>query len=74
MIGKVVRMLVGRSMARKRGYSGAAGAAIGLIAPIVLKRAGKAVAKRRAVRRERKLEQQAPKYIGSVTENISQKG
>lgn len=74
MIGKVVRMLVGRSIARKRGYSGAAGAAIGLIAPIVLKRAGSALMKRRAFRRERKLEQQAPKYIGPVTEDISQGG
>ena len=63
MIGKVVRMLVGRSIARKRGFSGAAGAAIGLLAPVVLKRAGKAVARRRAAKKER----QAPKYL----ENIS---
>ena len=66
MIGKVVRMLVGRSIARKRGYSGAAGAAIGLIAPVVLKRAGRAVAKRRAARREAKREQRAPKYVDRI--------
>ncbi len=67
MIGKVVRMLVGRSLARRRGFSGAAGAAAGLIAPIVLKRAGEAIAKRRAVKRKEKAEREAPKYLDQIS-------
>jgi hypothetical protein len=66
MIGKMVRMLVGRSMARRRGLSGAAGAAAGLLAPFVLKRAGsllasggKAAVKARRRRRE-------PKYLRRI--------
>ena len=66
MIGKVARMLVGRSMARKRGLSGAAGAAIALLAPVVLKQAGKAMAKRRAASRDAKREQQMPKYLETI--------
>jgi hypothetical protein len=37
MIGKVVRALAGRSVARRHGMSGAAGAAAGLLAPLVIK-------------------------------------
>ena len=66
MIGKVVRMLVGRSIARKRGYSGAAGAAVALLAPVVLKKAGRAIAKRRAAKKARRQEQRAPKYLDKI--------
>jgi hypothetical protein len=37
MIGKVVRALAGRSVARRHGMSGAAGAAAGLLAPLAIK-------------------------------------
>ena len=74
MIGKVVRMLVGRSVARSRGYSGVAGAAIALIAPVLVKRAGKAVAKRSAARREAKREREAPKFVGPITNADNQNG
>lgn len=74
MIGKVVRMLVGRSMARSRGYSGAAGAVIALVAPVLVRRAGKAVAKRSAARRERKRELEAPKFAGPITQRDNQNG
>ena len=70
MIGKVVRMLVGRSIARKNGFSGAAGAAAALIAPAVLKRIGKAVKKRRSAAKARRQEREAPKYVGPVTDPV----
>ena len=66
MIGKVVRMLVGRSIARKRGFSGAAGAMVALLAPVVLKKAGSAIAKRRAAKKARREEQRAPKYLDKI--------
>jgi hypothetical protein len=67
MIGKVVRMLVGRSMARKRGFSGAAGAAAGLLAPFVLRRAGSMLAKRRSIAREARRERREPKYLDRIS-------
>jgi hypothetical protein len=66
MIGKVLRMVVGRRMARRHGLNGLAGAAAGLLAPIVLKKAGSFVAKRRAARKERKREERMPKYIDKI--------
>jgi hypothetical protein len=45
MIGKLIRALVGRSMARKHGLSGAAGAAAGLLAPFVVKKSASLIAK-----------------------------
>jgi hypothetical protein len=74
MIGKVVRMLVGRSMARSRGYSGVAGAAIALVAPVLVKHAGKAVAKRVAARRRAKEEREAPKFAGPIARTDNQIG
>ncbi len=54
MIGKVARMMAGRSVARKLGYSAGAGAVAGLIAPFVIRKtlslvgkAGKAAVKSR---------------------------
>jgi hypothetical protein len=67
MIGKIVRMLVGRSMARKRGLSGAGGAAAGLVAPFVLKRAGSLVRKGGAAAAEARRRRRAPKYLGPIT-------
>jgi hypothetical protein len=66
MIGKVVRMMVGRSMARRRGFSGAAGAALGLLAPIVLKKVGGALSRQRAAKKARREEQRAPKFIDKI--------
>ena len=54
MIGKMARMMAGRSLARKFGYSAGAGAVAGLLAPFVIGkalslvgRAGKAAVKSR---------------------------
>ena len=54
MIGKVARMMAGRSVARKLGYGAGAGAVAGLLAPFVIRKAlslagkaGKSVAKAR---------------------------
>jgi hypothetical protein len=62
MIGKLVRMLVGRSMAKKRGLSGAAGAVAGLIAPFVLKRAGSLVKKGGATAIQARRRRREPNY------------
>ena len=63
MIGKVTRMLAGRSVAKKRGYSAGAGAVAGLLAPFVIKRVfsllGKAGGAAADARRRRK----GPKYL-----------
>ncbi len=67
MIGKVVRMLVGRSLARKRGFSGAAGAAAGLIAPFVLKKAGKLVKRGGSAAAEKRRRRREPEYLGPLT-------
>lgn len=69
MIGKLVRMLVGRSMARKRGLSGAAGAAAGLLAPLVIKQAGSLLANgsKAAVRARRR--RREPTYLGRIGGN-----
>ena len=63
MIGKLIRALVGRSMARKHGLSGAAGAAAGLIAPFVLKKGASLLARRghRAIDARRR--RRAPRYL-----------
>jgi len=57
-------MLAGRSMAKKRGYSGGAGAVAGLLAPFVVKKAfsllGKAGSAAADARRRRK----GPEYLG----------
>ena len=66
MIGKVARMLIGRSMARKRGLSGAAGAAAGLIAPFVLKKAGLLVKKGGAAAAEKRRRRREPTYLDSI--------
>lgn len=70
MIGKLLRMLLGRSIARRNGLSGAAGAAAALIAPVVLKRVGKTVRKRRSAAKARRREREAPKYVGPVTDPV----
>ncbi len=67
MIGKVVRMLVGRKVARSNGYSGLAGAAIALIAPVVIKKAGGAINKKRKERKQRREERDMPKFVGPIT-------
>lgn len=64
MIGKIARMLAGRSLAKKRGYGGGAGAVAGLLAPFVVKKAfslmGKAGSAAADARRRRK----GPDYLG----------
>jgi hypothetical protein len=70
MIGKVMRILVGRSVARRNGFSGLAGAAVGLLAPVVIKKASGAISKRRKAKKQRREERDMPKYVGPVTEKI----
>ncbi len=66
MIGKLIRMLVGRSLAKKRGYSGVAGAAAGLLAPVVLKKVGSLAHKGGSAAVRKRRERRAPKYIRRI--------
>ncbi|HEX8214859.1 MAG TPA: hypothetical protein VF582_05240 [Allosphingosinicella sp.] len=63
MIGKVARMMAGRTLARKRGYSAHARAVAGLLAPFLIKRlvllAGQAGGAAADARRRRR----GPKYL-----------
>ena len=63
MIGKLIRMLIGRRLAKKRGLSGAAGAAAGLIAPVVIKKVGSVAVKGGSAALSRRRQRRAPKYI-----------
>ncbi len=67
MIGKVIRILVGRSIAKKHGYNGWAGAAAGLIAPTVLKKGGSLIKKRRAAAKEARRRREEPVYLPPLT-------
>jgi|GEM_PF-4276201 len=66
MISKLIRALVGRSMAKKRGLSGAAGAAVGLLAPLVIKRSASLVKKGAAARIEARRRRRAPNYLRKI--------
>ena len=66
MIGKLIRALVGRSMARKRGFSGAAGAAVGLLAPLVIKRGASLVRKGGSAALEARRRRRAPNYMRRI--------
>ncbi len=66
MIGKAIGMFVGRSLAKKRGLSSAAGAAAGLIAPSVLKRIGAAALKSGGAAIEARRQRRAPKYLRRI--------
>jgi hypothetical protein len=67
MIGKLIRALIGRSLAKKRGYSPAAGAALGLLAPTLLKHGAAAIGKTgsaaMSARRNRKQPNYAPRAL-----------
>jgi hypothetical protein len=67
MIGKMIRMLVGRSMAKKRGYSGLAGAAAGLVAPVLLKHGASAIGKTGSAALAARRGRKEPQYLRSVT-------
>jgi hypothetical protein len=75
MIGKVARMMAGRSLARKRGFSGGAGAVAGLLAPFIVKRAfsliGKAGGAAADARRRRKGPKYLPHPIGDINPDRS---
>lgn len=66
MLGKLIKIYVGRSIARKHGFSPLAGAAAGLIVPTLIKGIGSAALKRRAAAREAKRERQSPKYLRRI--------
>lgn len=63
MIGKLIRALIGRSVARRHGLSGAAGAAAGLLAPFVVKKGASLLSRggHRAVEARRR--RRAPRYL-----------
>lgn len=63
MIGKLIRIAAGRSLARKRGYSGAAGAAAGLLAPFVIKWAAGLIKKGASSAAAARRRGRPPKYL-----------
>jgi hypothetical protein len=63
MIGKIIRMLVGRSMAKKRGYSGVAGAAAGLLAPALIKHGASLAHKGGSAALAARRRRRAPRYM-----------
>jgi hypothetical protein len=67
MIGKIVRMLVGRSIARKRGFSGAAGAAAGLLAPIVIRRSVALARRGGSAALESRRRRREPNYLKRIS-------
>ena len=66
MIGKLIRIYVGRKLAVKRGYSGMAGAVAGLLAPRLIKRLGGLARKSGSAALERRRERRAPKYLKRI--------
>jgi hypothetical protein len=69
MIGKVARIMAGRSLARKFGYSAGAGAVAGLLGPFVIKKALSLVGKagKAAVKsRERPVKQEYGRPLGDA--------
>lgn len=66
MVGKFIRILVGRSIARKHGYSAAAGAAAGLLAPIIVKKIGSLMSKGGSAALKTRRERKAPKYLRHI--------
>jgi hypothetical protein len=66
MIGKLIRMLVGRSMAKKRGYSGLAGAAAGLVAPALFKHGASAIGKTGSAALAARRRRREPNYLPSA--------
>lgn len=66
MIGKLIRMLVGRSLAKKRGYSGLAGAAAGLLAPTVIKHGASLIGKTASAAFGGHRREQDPNYLRSA--------
>lgn len=66
MVGKLIRILVGRSIAKKHGYSAAAGAAAGLLAPFVIKKVGSLVSKGGSAALKARRERKAPKYLRHI--------
>lgn len=63
MIGKLVRMSAGRSLARKSGYSGAAGAVAGLLAPFVIRRLAGMVGKGASAAAAARRKGRPPEYL-----------
>ncbi len=63
MIGKVARMAIGRSMARKRGYGAGAGAVAGLLAPFVIKRVLSLLGKAGGAAADSRRRRKGPKYL-----------
>jgi hypothetical protein len=71
MIGKVARMMAGRSLARKRGLSGGAGAVAGLLAPFVLKRVFSLMAKAGSAAADARRRGKGPKYLAHPLSEIN---
>jgi hypothetical protein len=67
MIGKLIRALVGCSMAKRRGYSGYAGAAAGLLAPLVIRRSASMVRRGGSAAMEARRRRRTPKYLRRIS-------
>jgi hypothetical protein len=67
VIGKLVRALIGRSIAKRHGYSGTAGAVAGLLAPTIIKRGGSLLARGGAAAREGRRRRRGPKYMRRIS-------
>jgi hypothetical protein len=68
MIGKIAGAAFGRSFARKRGFSPAAGMAMGLFAPFLIRKTLSVVGKGLSARAERRRERRAPHFVeGSIS-------
>ena len=67
MIGKLIRMLVGRSMAKKRGYSGVAGAVAALLAPKLLKHGASALGNTGSAALAARRRRREPNYLPSAS-------
>ncbi len=69
MIGKIAGAALGRSIARRRGLSPGAGAAAGLFAPFLIRKAASLIGKGLAARAERRRERRAPHFLeGSISQ------
>ena len=66
MIGKLIRIYVGRKVAQKHGYSGVVGALAGLVAPKLVKRIGSLARKSGSAALERRRERRAPRYLKRI--------
>ena len=74
MIGKVARMMAGRSLAKKRGYGAGAGAVAGLLAPFVIKRVLSLVGKAGSAALDSRRRSKGAKYLAHPLSEVGRDG